>query len=155
MKWGVRRNRDGSFRVSLPDHERELLGGLVEQLRELLVAEETDGLERLFPPAHANDEQRNAEYRALVHDELLERRLAAIDVVEATVDATQLDEAQLTAWMGAINDLRLVLGTRLDVGEDMDDEPFDEDDPRAEAYTLYRYLSELQWMVVEALSTAL
>jgi hypothetical protein len=150
MKWGVRRNRDGSFRVNLADHERELLGGLVQQLRELLVAEENDGLERLFPPAHANDEARNDEYRALVHDELLERRLAAIDVVEATVDATQLDESQLTAWMGAINDLRLVLGTRLDVSEEM--EAIDPDDPRAPGFAVYGYLSQLLGSIVQALA---
>lgn len=150
MRWGIRRNRDGSFRVNLADHERELLGGLVLQLRELLVAEETDGLERLFPPAHANDEARNAEYRALVHDELLERRLTAIDVVEATVADTQLDEAQLTAWMGAINDLRLVLGTRLDVGEEMD--AIDPDDPRAPGFAVYGYLTQLLGSIVTALA---
>ncbi|MEY2437778.1 MAG: hypothetical protein QOH64_2763 [Acidimicrobiaceae bacterium] len=150
MKWGVRRNRDGSFRVNLADHERELLGGLVQQLRELLVAEENDGLERLFPPAHPNDEARNDEYRALVHDELLERRLATIDVVEATVDATQLDESQLTAWMGAINDLRLVLGTRLDVSEEM--EAIDPDDPRAPGFAVYGYLSQLLGSIVQALA---
>jgi hypothetical protein len=150
MKWGVRRNRDGSFRVNLADHERELLGGLVQQLRELLVAEENDGLERLFPPAHPDDEARNDEYRALVHDELLERRLAAIDVVEATVDATQLDESQLTAWMGAINDLRLVLGTRLDVSEEM--EAIDPDDPRAPGFAVYGYLSQLLGSIVQALA---
>jgi hypothetical protein len=146
----VRRNRDGSFRVNLADHERELLGGLVQQLRELLVAEENDGLERLFPPAHPNDEARNDEYRALVHDELLERRLATIDVVEATVDATQLDESQLTAWMGAINDLRLVLGTRLDVSEEM--EAIDPDDPRAPGFAVYGYLSQLLGSIVQALA---
>jgi hypothetical protein len=150
MKWGVRRNRDGSFRVNLADHERELLGGLVQQLRELLVAEENDGLERLFPPAHPDDEARNDEYRALVHDELLERRLATIDVVEATVDATQLDESQLTAWMGAINDLRLVLGTRLDVSEEM--EAIDPDDPRAPGFAVYGYLSQLLGSIVQALA---
>jgi hypothetical protein len=150
MRWGVRRNRDGSFRVNLADHERELLGGLVQQLRELLVAEENDGLERLFPPAHPNDEARNDEYRALVHDELLERRLATIDVVEATVDATQLDESQLTAWMGAINDLRLVLGTRLDVSEEM--EAIDPDDPRAPGFAVYGYLSQLLGSIVQALA---
>jgi hypothetical protein len=57
--------------------------------------------------------------------------------------------------MGALNDLRLVLGTRLEVSEDMDEEPFAPDDPRASAFAVYRYLSELQWMVVEALSAAL
>jgi hypothetical protein len=150
MRWGVRRERDGSFRVNLADHERELLGGLIQQLRELLVAEETDGLERLFPPAHANDEARNAEYRALVHDELLERKLAAIDVVEASIEATELDESQLTAWMGAINDLRLVLGTRLDVSEEMD--VVDPDDPRAAGYAVYGYLSQLLGSIVQALA---
>src|SRR5205085_2792725 len=99
----ISRRRDGSFNVKLPDAERELVIGLVGQLRELLVADDAPGLERLFPPAYADDEERELEYRSLVHDELLEKRFAALDIVEATVQESRLDEAQLTAWMGAIN----------------------------------------------------
>ena len=146
----ITRRRDGAFNVKLPDAERELVIGLVGQLRELLVADDAPGLERLFPPAYADDEEREREYRSLVHDELLEKRFAALDIVEATVQEPRLDEAQLTAWMGAINDVRLVLGTILDVSEDMED--IDPGDPRAGSFAVYGYLTHLLAQIVSVLA---
>ena len=72
-------------------------------------------MRRLFPTAYHDDPERDREYQQLVRDELLERRLAALATVEATAAADELDEEQLTGWLTALNDLRLVLGTRLDV----------------------------------------
>jgi hypothetical protein len=86
----------------------------------------------------------------MVHDELLQKRLEAVDVVEQTVAATSLTEEQVMAWMGAINDLRLVLGTRLDVTEDQDFPPLD--DPSAPAFAVYQYLTQLLAEIVHALS---
>jgi hypothetical protein len=146
----ISRRRDGSFNVKLPEAERELVIGLVGQLRELLVADDAPGLERLFPPAYADDEEREREYRSLVHDELLEKRFAALDIVEATVQETRLDEGQLTAWMGAVNDVRLVLGTILDVSEEMDE--IDPGDPRAGSFAVYGYLTHLLAQIVGALA---
>jgi hypothetical protein len=55
--------------------------------------------------------------------------------------------------MGAINDLRLVLGTRLDVTEEM--EGVAVDDPRAPALAVYQYLTYLLSEIVQALSDTL
>ena len=151
----VRRQRDGRYRIDLERWERDLLRTLPGQLRDLL---ETDdpALERLFPTAYLGDDEetraRNEEYRRLMRGDLLSTKLSSLDVLEATVDAEHLDEEQLVAWMRSINDVRLVLGTRLDVSEDMDDEPFADDDPRAGAYGLYQYLGFLQEWIVRALS---
>jgi hypothetical protein len=154
----VRRRRDGTYRVDLDSWERDLLRTLPGQLRELLATDDP-ALERLFPPAYLGDDEeteaRNEEYRRLMRGDLLGRKQSSLDVVEATIDATELDEEQLVAWMGAINDVRLVLGTRLDVSEDMGEDPFDDDDPRAPAYGLYVYLAHLQEWIVRALSSAL
>lgn len=149
LKRTVRRTRDGTFQLKLGDDERDLIASLATQLRDLLVSDETDGLERLFPPAYANDPDREEEYQVLTHDELIEKRLAAVDVVEHTVTQTTLDEDQLTAWMNSINSLRLVLGTRLDVTEDMDEIALD--DPRATAFAIYQYLTHLLAEIVHAL----
>jgi hypothetical protein len=146
----VRRRSDGTFQLRIGDDERELLASLASQLREMLVSDETEGLERLFPPGYANDEERQEEYAVLTHDELLEKRLASVDVVEQTITQSSLSEDQINAWMGAINDLRLVLGTRLDVSEDMDD--IDLDDPRAAGFAVYHYLTHLLAEIVHALS---
>jgi Domain of unknown function (DUF2017) len=150
MRRTIRRARDGSFQLRLTDDERDLVADLAAQMRELLVSEETDGLQRLYPPAYANDPERDSEYRAMVHDELLEKRLAAVEVVEQTAAAKTLTEEQVTAWMGAINDLRLVLGTRLDVTEDQDFPALD--DPSAPAFAVYQYLTHLLAEIVHALS---
>ena len=146
----VRRTRDGTFQLRISDDERDLIASLASQLRELLVSDETDGLERLFPPGYANDADREQEYQQLTHDELLTKRLASVDVVEQTVTQTSLTEDQLNAWMGAVNDLRLVLGTRLDVTEDRDDIALD--DPRAPAFAVYQYLTHLLGEILNALA---
>jgi hypothetical protein len=146
----VRRGRDGTFHVRISDDERDLIASLAGQLRELLTSGETDGTERLFPPGYANDPDREQEYQQLTHDELLTKRLASVDIVEQTVNEASLSEDQLGAWMGAVNDLRLVLGTRLDVSEDMDDIALD--DPRAPAFAVYHYLTHLLGEIVFALS---
>ena len=85
-------------------------------------------MRRLFPPAYPDDPERDAGYQVLTRDELLEQRLAALDVVERTLDGGDLDTGEMTAWMGTLNSLRLVLGTRLDVDEELPD--LDPADPR-------------------------
>src|ERR1700694_2850577 len=102
----VRRARDGTFPLAISDDERYLIASLAGQLRDLLVSDETDGLERLFPPGYADDPDREQEYQQLTHDELLTKRLASVDVVEQTVTQTSLNEDQINAWMGAVNELR-------------------------------------------------
>ena len=150
----VRRTGQGTYRVRLPEPERDLLASLAEQLRELLV-ETTDDptVRRLFPTAYNEDPERDREYQQLVRDELLEGRLAVLATLEATLAADELDEAELTAWLRALNDVRLVLGTRLDVSEDLRD--VDADDPDAPAYAVYEYLGFLLSEVVDALAAGL
>jgi Domain of unknown function (DUF2017) len=147
----VSRTRQGTYAVRLPAPERDLLASLVEQLRELLdVTTDDPSVRRLFPTAYHEDPERDREYQQLVRDELLERRLAALETVEETAAADELDEHQLTAWLTALNDLRLVLGTRLDVSEDQRE--LDEDDPDAPAMAVYGYLSVLLGDIVDALA---
>ena len=147
----VKRARGGEFQLRLPPEERDLLRTLPNQLRELLLTDDPS-LRRLFPPAYLDDPEREEDYRRLMADDLLRRRQAALDIVEETIDAERVDEEQLTAWMGAINDLRLVLGTRLDVSEDMDIEELEDDDPLTPAFALYGYLGWLQEQIVAALA---
>ena len=150
----VRRTRNGAFEVRLPAAERELLVSLAASLREALdgdVAAEP-ALRRLFPPAYAGaaDEEAEAEYQAMMHDELLASRRAALDLLEATAERTRLDEEELVAWMTALNQVRLVLGTRLDVREDAEPWPAP-DDPSAPMAAVYTYLGVLLESVVDAL----
>lgn len=140
----VGRRRDGSVELRLDDEVRELLVDVLGQLRDALLADVDDPLlSRLFPPAYADDPDKEAGFRALARDELLESRLAAIDIVEQSVGATQLDAEQADAWLRALNSLRLVLGTRLDVQQDDERRLGAPDAPDAPAWVLYELLSAL------------
>jgi hypothetical protein len=150
----LQRTRRGRYRLRLPNHERELLRSLPGRLRELLATDDP-ALRRLFPPAYRDDPERQAEYESLVSPELTRERLDALTVMERTIDATDLTEEEVTAWLGALNDLRLVLGTRLDVTEEMYDEGLAEDDPRSPAFAVFAYLGWLEEQIVEALATGL
>ena len=154
----VHRARDG-YRLNIGDDERALLRRLLDELRDLLLSDDdgsgpTSGmLSRLFPTAHPDDAELEAEYQRLMRVELVASKLNAIEAVEAVLDRGRetIDEAQLTALMQSINSIRLVLGTVLDVTDDPDAEVVSEHDDSAE-YQLYGYLSWLLEWTVRALS---
>jgi hypothetical protein len=147
----VWRRGPGRYWIELTDNEELLLRQLIAQMREQLEASTDEPhLRRLFPPAYANDPERDAGYQVLTRDELLDRRLKALEVVERTVGGGEVDEAGLSAWMLTLNAMRLVLGTRLDVDEETPD--LDPDDPHAFAYAVYNHLGLLLDQVVEALA---
>ncbi len=144
-----KRRADGGLDVRLSKPEREVLASIAPELRELLTGGDDLALRRLFPPAYADDPDAESDYRSLVHDDLLRKRLDDLDVLEQTADATHLTAEQAEQWMQAINGLRLVLGTRLDVGEDLD--AVEPDDPDAGAHALYEYLGYLLEMLLTGL----
>jgi hypothetical protein len=129
-----------------------MLRSLPAQLREALPTQDP-AVGRLFPPAYADDPEREAEYRRMVRDDLIQEHLRALQVMEETIDARRLTEEQLAAWLGALNDLRLVLGSRLDVTEETYGQEMDADDPDSPAYALFFYLGLLEEQVVEALAS--
>lgn len=148
----MKRTRSGHFEIRLSADERDLLRGLGPRMREVLTDEADPVRQRLFPVAYPDDDDRQTEYRLLAHDELLESHLGALAILEETVDADRLDADALTAWMRALNEVRLVLGTRLEITEDGDERPADRDDPEAQAFAIYDYLTYLQGEIIEALS---
>jgi Domain of unknown function (DUF2017) len=147
----IRPARGGGVRLRLPPDERALLRSLPAQLSSLLdEAPDDPSLERLFPPAY-DDAEDEAEYQHLMGEELLDGRRRALHVLEETVDEERLTAEQAESWLKALNDLRLVLGTRLGVRDDTLLEGLRSDDPNAVELALYAYLSWLQEQLVEAL----
>ena len=151
----VRRAGD-RYEIRLSAGERAALRGLFDELRDLLVAENPASdaaVARLFPPAYPEDPLRNLDYERGAGNELLARRLEVLETVAATIDARDLAEEHLLAWLGAINDARLVLGTRLDVTEESTENEFADDESARATYQLYLFLSWLEGQIVDALST--
>jgi hypothetical protein len=140
-----RREGDG-YAVDLGDGTRRLLVELCRQSRLLLEHEDPSSdpaLDRLFPPAYPDDPLADLEFETTLGDAPKRARLAAIETVERTAHADHLTEDELLAWIAVVNDLRLILGTRLEVTEDPDDEGPALDDPSREAYEVYVFLGIL------------
>ena len=64
-----------------------------------------------------------------------------------------LNEEQAQCWLRALNDIRLALGTRLDVTEEWYEEAnqMDPRDPRASLFAVYDWLTMLQESLVRVL----
>ncbi len=150
------RVRTGGVRLRLPRRERTLLAELAAELDGRLAGDAgAPDLARLFPTAYAEDPEDEREYQLLVRDELLAGRREALRVFTATLERETLTEEEIEAWLRVLNDLRLVLGTRLDVREETLVRPLDPGDPDAPELALYAYLSWLQEQAVEAAASAL
>jgi Domain of unknown function (DUF2017) len=144
----LRRRAPGVYEVALDGQDREVLKALPLQLRSAMAANPDDeAFRRLFPPAYLNDEAAEKEYRQLIGSELEESRALALETLAKTANATELSEEQLQCWLRALNDVRLWLGTVLDVSED-DTEEEPEDAP----HLLYQVLTVLQGLVIEVLT---
>jgi hypothetical protein len=149
----VKRTRRGDFELRLTPDERTILRGLPDQLRNLIENEDPTSdpaMARLYPPAYEDDPIRNLEFERMAGDELTSQRLSSISAVEGSIDADLLTEEQLLSWLGVLNDLRLVLGTRLEITEATTEDDF-AGDPRASTFALYGYLTWLVDAIVRAL----
>jgi hypothetical protein len=152
----IERTRTGEYRVRLNDDERDLLRSLAGELEELLGADPDDpSLKRLRPPAYEDDDEGEREFRALMGSELDEGRFESLRTLVDTAGRERLDAGELDRWLAALNDLRLVLGTRLDVPEDVFGAGFDPGAPNAYELAVYAFLTWLQEAAVEAASADL
>ncbi|HYO44178.1 MAG TPA: DUF2017 family protein [Candidatus Limnocylindrales bacterium] len=155
----VSRTGRDQLELRLEAHERRILGSLVAELRGELddPAGVVSGgvLSRLYPPAFPDDPVASADYADLVHADLAQIRRDRVAVVEATIDAASLDEAQAGAWLGVLNDARLVLGTSLGLRDEAPGELPDDDDPEAMRYAVFAYLGWLVGAFTDALAEGL
>ncbi|MFD8688409.1 DUF2017 domain-containing protein [Streptomyces sp. NPDC059651] len=127
-------------------------------------------LARLFPEAYGDDDTElraaSAEFRRFTENDLRTRKRDDALVVVRTLDALTPagdDGAVLTltpdecrSWLGSLNDLRLTIGTRLEVsdedgGEDGSLYRLPDSDPRKPMVMAYLWLGGLQETLIETL----
>ena len=120
---------------------------------------------RLFPPAYGKDPQAEAEYQHLLREDLLQRKLKGVESFERTLERRQevklllgpplvqvdLAEEDLSLWLGFFHDMRLLIGTRLDITDESWERRIDPRDPDAEELILLHGLAYLEEAIVEAL----
>ncbi|HEU5035330.1 MAG TPA: DUF2017 domain-containing protein [Mycobacteriales bacterium] len=124
---------------------------------EAVAAPEDPALRRLLPDAYAGDDSAAAEFRRLMDADLRRTKVAALRRILADGERRQVqlspDDAE--EWLRGLNDVRLVLGVRLDVQEDMDDlvASLRPDDPRLPLLYAYDRLTRIQDALLDALDT--
>jgi hypothetical protein len=114
-------------------------------------------LARLLPDGYRDDEEAAGEFRRFTESSLRQEKWQAATAMLADLpgdggNEVRLDTETVARWLTALNDVRLALGTRLDVAEEMP-EP-DPDDPDAPAYVVYLWLTELQDVLVQVAAEA-
>jgi hypothetical protein len=113
---------------------------------------EDPALARLLPDAYPDDPEASGEFRRYTETDLISRKKVQIAVLLSGLDRVgsdgrlHLPADQVPAWLMALNDLRLALGTRLEIEEDYEAmiAKLPRDDPRLPAYALYEWLTWLQ-----------
>lgn len=115
-------------------------------------------LARLLPDFTTEDSDLASGLRSLHEPELIEAKdSAAATVLDTLPEAggrLELTAEQADAWLAALNDVRLALGTALDVNEEMPEE-LPDDDPRARHLGVYHWLTFVQDSLVRVRVTAL
>ncbi|MGJ7540543.1 DUF2017 family protein [Brevibacterium luteolum] len=136
--------------------EREVSADDLARLVGISTAErpEDPAVLRLLPDVDGDDAERSAEFRRLTEHDLRESKLANIRIALYDLSLTgriELDEAHTRAWSMALNDVRLVLATRMSMASESDVEDLyareaaDElDDQQATMLTVYDFLTWAQ-----------
>ena len=110
-------------------------------------------LARLLPDFSTDDTRLSGVLRELHEPDLIAAKNDAAAVVLQTLPAAggkvELTAPQADAWLAALNDVRLALGTALDVSEDMPEE-LPPDDPRSGHLGVYHWLTFVQDGLVQS-----
>ncbi|PWW56275.1 DUF2017 domain-containing protein [Actinokineospora spheciospongiae] len=121
-------------------------------------------LSRLLPDFHRLDDDNPSKedldsaamLRSLHEPGLLDVKVGVAAVVLGTCPThggeVRLSLEQADAWLSALNDVRLALGTAIEVTDDMPEE-LPDDDPRSPHLAVYHWLTWVQESLVQALSS--
>jgi len=171
------RHEVGKIALDLEKQEIELLTQLYGQLHDLLAEGEMEvdsdpfiqlmsmdgptsissdpALARLFPDAYLSDDEAASDFRRFTEPDLRRKKLVCVREVLAQLrgyeELALLHPDQVQNWLLSLNDLRLVLGTRIGVGEEDEDLPEHADAEQDPGYFLYDYLTYLQGSLVDVL----
>lgn len=147
--------------------EREVSADDLARLVGISTAErpEDPAVLRLLPDVDGDDAERSAEFRRLTEHDLRESKLANIRIALYDLSLTgriELDDAHTRAWSMALNDVRLVLATRMSMASETDVEDLyareaaDElDDQQATMLTVYDFLTWAQERLTSILLSGL
>ncbi|WAL71951.1 DUF2017 domain-containing protein [Kitasatospora sp. YST-16] len=132
-------------------------------------APEDPALLRLFPDAYGGPDapedprtdEMAAEFRRYTELDLRARKrddalavVRALDGLGGAGGVIEVEAGEFPHWLGALNDLRLTLGTRLEVAEEDDEGLYrlPDSDPRKPLVIAYLWLGAMQESLLEAMA---
>ena len=142
--------------MELDDAEASLLRSLIAEMQMLLEADipDSDAIKtRLFPRAYENDENEK-NFRELTASDLAGAKLDSLRQVRDAIGErgavrVDLGPDDVGGWLRLLTDLRLAIGVRLDVTEDLMSSDIDPDDPNAPAMSVLHWLGWVQGSILE------
>lgn len=110
---------------------------------------------RLFPDAYQGDDEAAAEFRRFTQRSMRDVKLHNAEVLLASLERAEvrlsLSPVEAQAWLTALNDVRLVMASRLGI-ETEEDAALADDDEDSYEHFLYTLLGALQGTLVDALA---
>ncbi|HEV8023811.1 MAG TPA: DUF2017 domain-containing protein [Candidatus Nanopelagicales bacterium] len=179
--YGFQRTATGRIVLRVDQVERGLLMSVAQQVIDLVKPEErphdADPLEaqlgwtdeevgpsddpavaRLLPNAYA-DEQEAADFRRFTERDLREGKVQHARTVVAELERSgeKVVVGSPDSWLATLNDARLAIGTRIQIGDDNHEElaSLPAEDPRAGLFHVYDWLTFLQESLVRCLDPTL
>lgn len=154
------RRRRGQVWIALNEADVTLLRRLIDDYLELLDSEsEPDDpvISRLFPPASRDDPEVQRQFRELSGSDLDRHKRSSakkvLDFLGSTggLRAALRTEEDCEAWLVALTDLRLALGVRLGVTEEIQAAIADPKDPDQLPLFVLHWLGALEESLVHAI----
>lgn len=179
MSEGFQRTEADRLVLRIDDEERRILASLAHQLIEFVQPEDPDpdrdplavlvgidddaeisddsALARMLPDAYPDDAEASRDFRRFTERSLREAKMAnartVIEALERSGVKVLVSQGESAAWLGFLNDTRLVFGSRIGITEDNHDDlaTLPDDDPRLGLYYVYDWLTFLQETLVQGL----
>lgn len=139
--------------------DADVLGELEQTLHmgDPLGPPDDPALARLLPDAYGDDPEAASEFRRYTEKDLRAGKAAAANTVLATLreqgGQVSLSPDEAEVWLRSLNDMRLALGIRLGITQEMAERfpEVDADDPRYAVFAVYDWLTEMQESLVHAM----
>ena len=161
---------EGGWVVLILAQDFPALIDLPGRMRKLLESTEFSDkvVTRLFPQAYPKDPEAEAEYQRLLRNDLLKRKLDVLETVERSMAEMachtipsgakfyelRLSDTDLSAWLGFLHDMRLTIGTALDITDESWESALDPDAQNFDEVLLLNQLSYFEEALIEALRDA-
>ena len=180
MRRGFSRDRKGRINVRVDPSELLILDDLVQQLYDLVKPETSENddplaamvgidanatehddpaMQRLFPEAYPDDEVASDDFRRFTERSLRQDKVDRAQTVQAGIQRLtgqggqgQIPDDEVQAWLGTINNLRLVLASRIGVSDDEGQwrQQLEHDPELVQGTLIYDWLTWLQDGLVNA-----